>query len=155
MARKVFLKAPFDGGSTTKGYEKWIELFSFSWGNERAITLRNGRLTPGKLALGPIAVSKAVDAATADIAKGTFLNELLTLQLAVADDVAGVRILDMTFEGALFQSQSMSGAEEIPNEQVMFQFAKVTGVVRPIDSATGKAQGPFTWFYDQVTGKGG
>lgn len=155
MALRHFLKAPFAGDSATPGFEKWIELFSFQWGSQRVVTLKSSKLVPGKLESGPVSVNKKVDAATAEIAKALF-GSAVPLEIAAVDEFTGVRVLDLTFTNAVFDTQSFGtgSGDDVVSENVSFQFTRVDGVVQTLGSK-GNVTGKFAWFYDQAVAKGG
>lgn len=132
MAYDAFLKLDgIDGEVTAKGYEKWIEVFSFSWGaSNSGISASGGGA--GKVSFQDIhftsGFSKASPLLFLKCATGEHIpTGLLSLRKAGGDANAS-EFLKIKLEEVLVSSFSDAGAEQgddRPLEEVSLNFTKI------------------------------
>lgn len=134
MAYDAFLKLDgIDGEVSAKGYEKWIEVFSFSWGASNVGTnASGGGGGAGKVSMQDIhftqGFSKASPLLFLKCATGEHIKEgTLSLRKAGGDANAS-EFLKIKLEDLLVSSVQHAGAErgdETPMEDVSLNFAKI------------------------------
>jgi type VI secretion system secreted protein Hcp len=124
----LFLKIDgIDGESVVKGYEKSIEILSYSWGaSNSGSTSVGGGGGAGKVSFSDFSFMKYVDAASSPLAQASFsgvhLNKAI---LSVVNVGASQPFLTYTMEEVLVSSlqQSASSGGGRPMESVSFNFA--------------------------------
>jgi type VI secretion system secreted protein Hcp len=161
MAFDAVIKiSTIDGEATDAKHEKWIELHSFSW----AVTQPGARSyvgaggAAGKATFTDFSITKALDRSSPSLfqacATGQHLAEV-TVELCRATGDKQ-QYLNYKFSDVMvsaFQAGGASaGTEQLPMEQVAFNFAAVKITYTPIDMRTGKAQGPVAVGYDLQKG---
>ncbi len=112
MAMKIFLKlVGVDGGMVAKGYEKWIEISSFSWGATQQGAVGGGGAGTGKLVVKTVDLSIPASIATPGMIK------LLGTGAATVASIVTARVIKGTYykehfiklDGVRVTSYSMSG----------------------------------------------
>lgn len=136
MAYDAFLKLDgIDGEVAAKGFEKWIEVFSFSWGESNAGTgAVGGGGGAGKVSFQDLhftsSLSKASPKLMLACATGEHIkNGSLTLRKAGGDATGAQSVfLKIELEDVLVSSFQEAGAEDgddRPAEDVSLNFAKI------------------------------
>ena len=130
MAYDAFLKLDgIDGEVAASGYEKWIEVFSFSWGDSNVGTASGGA---GKVSFQDLhfssGFSKASPLLFLKCATGEHIpTGMLSLRKAGGDANAS-EFLKIKLEDVLVSSVAHAGAEQgddRPLEEVSLNFAKI------------------------------
>jgi type VI secretion system secreted protein Hcp len=140
MAFDAFLKIEgIDGESTRKGFEKQIELISFSWGASNPTTIGSAGAGggAGKASVSSFNCLKITDAASAPLFQACcagkhFPKAKVTLRKAGGD--SPVDYLVYEFEKVYIESVQWSGAsggDDRPTESVSLAFGKVTVTYTP------------------------
>lgn len=123
------------GESTAKGFEKKIELFSFSWGASNPVTIGPGQggASSGRVSISSFNVMKKTDVASPKLFKacctGDHWDEM-KVSLRKQTGTAGQDVfLLYTFNEVYVESVQWSGStggDATPTESVSFAFGKVT-----------------------------
>ena len=131
MAFDAFLKLDgIDGESVAKGYEKWIEVSSFSWGCvDIPSTNTGGGAGAGKVQLSDLNFvtnfSKASPALLRACATGEHIKEA-QLQVRKAGDRAGA-FYKVKFEDILVSSYQTGGSSDaFPTESISLNYARLS-----------------------------
>jgi type VI secretion system secreted protein Hcp len=135
MAYDAFLKLDgIDGEVTAQGYEKWIEVMSFSWGASNVGTSASGGGGgAGKVSFQDLhftsGMSKASPLLFLKCATGEHIPRgLLSLRKAGGDANGGGVFLKIELEDVLVSSFADAGAEQgndRPAEEVSLNFSKI------------------------------
>ncbi len=135
MAYDAFLKLDgIDGEVAAKGFEKWIEVSSFSWGVSQTGAVSGGGGGAGKASFQDIHftsnTSKASPKLFLSCASGQHIKQAtLSLRKAGGDATGAQNVfLKFEFEDVLISSFQEAGAEQgddSPMEDVSFNFAKI------------------------------
>jgi len=140
MAFDTFIKldggsTAVDGESTRTGFEKWIEIFSFSWGASNPTTVSAGAtgLSAGKVSISSFNVMKKSESSSphlfAACCVGTHFPKMTAIMnKASGDKDKGLKFLTYTFTDVMVESvqwSGSSGGDDTPTESVSFAFAKV------------------------------
>ena len=134
MSFDAYLKIKgITGESQTKGFEKQIELLSFSWGasNPATIGMGTGGGGAGKVDLSSFSLMKRTDLASGPLFQACcagkhFDEAVLTLRKAGGD--APLDFLVITFSEVYIDSvqwSGSSGGDDVPTESVSFAYGKV------------------------------
>jgi type VI secretion system secreted protein Hcp len=133
MAFDAYLKLDtVDGESTRKGFEKWIEIFSFSLGASNPATIGSGAgAGAGKVSMSALSVMKKSDATSPKLfgaccAGKHFPKASLVLNKAGGD--ASVDYIKYEFTEVFVDSVQWSGAsggDDTPTESLSLAFATV------------------------------
>lgn len=162
MAFDTFLQLDsLDGESTRAGFEKWIEIYSFSFGASNPTTVGpgSGGMSAGKVSLSSFNVMKKTEASSATLFQmccvgDHFKTAKLTLNKATGDKTKPLSFLVFDFTEVYVESiqwSGSSGGDDTPTESVSFAFAKVTVTYTP-QSKTGASGGkPVIGTWDQTT----
>jgi type VI secretion system secreted protein Hcp len=134
MGFDAYMKvAGVEGESVSKGFEKWIDILSFSWGVSQTSTYHGGSGgTGGKCNVSDFSIVKKIDAATAPIFMHCCTGEhfdTVEIVLRKAGGKGGqVDFLKYKFTQAIISGVrpggSSQGADDIPLEEVSMTFAK-------------------------------
>ncbi len=156
MAFDTFLKIDeLDGEATRDGREKWIELFSFSWGASNPVTIGpgTGGAGGGRVSLSSFNVMKKTDVASPVLFQhccdGTHFKKA-TVGLNKAGGGAPVEYITYEFEEVFVESIQWSGStggDDSPTESVSFAFGKVDISYLP-QTTTGEGQDPVRGSWD-------
>jgi len=153
------LLAGLDGESTRTGFEKWIEIYSFSFGASNPTTVSAGSagMSAGKVSLSSFNVMKKTEASSATIFQmccvgDHFATAKLTLNKASGDKSKPLSFLVFAFTEVYVESIQWSGStggDDTPTESVSFAFASVT-VTYTAQTAKGVAGTPVIGSWDQT-----
>lgn len=140
MAFDAYLKLDgLDGDSTRKGFEKWIEIYSFSLGASNTVNIgtSGSGAGAGKVSVSSFNIMKKSDA----ISPTLFLNCCSgkhfpkgSLVLNKAGGDAAVDYLKYDFNEVFVESvqwSGSSGGDDTPTESVSFAFSKVNITYTP------------------------
>jgi type VI secretion system secreted protein Hcp len=165
MAFDTFLEIKgVEGEAVAEGYEKKIEIYSFSWGASNPTTVGAGKagLSAGKVSISSFNVMKKTEKSSAVLfaacCDGThFDNALVTMRKATG---AGLQkpFLTYKFTDVMVESvqwSGSSGGDDTPTESLSLAFAKVEVEYSMQDTATGKMTkaGQAAWDLTKVTNK--
>ncbi len=139
MAFDAFLKIDgIDGESQVRGFEKWIELLSFSWGAEILADTGGGGIVSGKVSPKAFSFVKLTDTASPAIfikmAAGSHFDKV-SLACRKASGVpadplgnSSDAFVKIDFSDVLFSSFSEGGTtatDQRPMESISFAFSKI------------------------------
>jgi type VI secretion system secreted protein Hcp len=135
MAYDAFLKLDgIDGEVAAKGFEKWIEVSSFSWGLNQTGSASGGGGGAGKASFQDIhftsSTSKASPTLFLRCATGEHIKQAILALRKAGGDASGAQnvFLKFEFEDVLISSFQEAGAEDgddRPMEDVSFNFQKI------------------------------
>jgi type VI protein secretion system component Hcp len=142
-----------DGESIVKGFEKWIDVESYSWG-----AVSGG--PPSKPEFADFSFTKLYDSSSPplllSLMQGKPINEALFEFTKTTGSATPEVYLEYKFSDVLLASYGVGGSSGggNPSESWSFSFAKVETIYRPQDNKTGKLGSPivFSW---EVSGKDG
>ena len=129
-----------EGEATAKGFEKKIEIFSFSWGASAPVTIGSGStgISASKVSLSSFNIMKKSDIASSKLFKACCLGDHIPKVTVSMRKQTGTRgqdvLLKYVFEEALVESvqwSGSSGGDDTPTESVSLAFAKVTVEYKP------------------------
>lgn len=129
-----------EGEATAKGFEKKIEIFSFSWGASAPVTIGSGStgISASKVSLSSFNIMKKSDIASSKLFKACCLGDHIpkvTVSMRKQTGTGGQDVfLKYVFEEALVESvqwSGSSGGDDTPTESVSLAFAKVTVEYKP------------------------
>lgn len=149
------------GESTAKGFEKKIEIYSFSWGAAAPVSVGpgTGGMTASRVSISSFNIMKKTDVASPKLFLATCTGEhidKMTLSLRKQTGKGGQDVyLKYVFEEVMVESVQWSGSssgDDTPTESVGFAFAKVT-VEYKAQGIDGKlaAGTPVTWDQTKVS----
>ncbi|WP_462327160.1 Hcp family type VI secretion system effector [Desulfobaculum sp.] len=130
--QNMFMKIDgIDGESTVKGYEKQIEIYSFSHNfSQPTSPLRSseGGGTTSRAQHGEFSVSKRTDLSTADLCKalwsGKHISEIVFTACRMdGDDV--VAYLVVTMNDVVISNYNISGGGDLPMETFSLNYGKI------------------------------
>ena len=147
MAVHLLLKlANVEGEAQTDGFEKQIELDSFSWAFHNSSTPHGAGRGAGKVEAHGIVCTKKVDKASPKLFKAITTGEHFKDAILTALKAGGAKnVAFMKFEfDQLFVDLNESGSNgdgDVPRESLNFQFGKVTVTYneQKADGTTGAA----------------
>ena len=123
-----------DGEATADGFEKQIEIYSFSWGASNPTTIGSGAtgLSAGKVSISSFNFMKKTEKSSARLfaalCKGEhFAKAVVSLRKATGEGGQGV-YLTYTFTDVMVESIQWSGStggDDTPTEAVSLAFGKV------------------------------
>jgi type VI secretion system secreted protein Hcp len=154
MAFDAFMKfGDVDGDSTAAGFEKWIQLESYSWGLSNPTTI--GTLGSGAGAGKPVpqdfTVTMPFSSASTELIRKAFSGEATDpVTIALARDVKGSlqTFLQYKLNEVLvssMQTEGVQAGDDLPSDQATLVFAKLAiefspqapdGSLLPVVSAT-------------------
>ncbi|MPZ34205.1 MAG: Hcp1 family type VI secretion system effector [Rhodospirillales bacterium] len=129
-----------DGGVTTQGYEKWIELGSFQYGVGRAVSSGSGGNTRESSApnISEIVVTKQFDTASAklyqDSVAGTF-DTKVEIKMNTTTKNKTETFLTFELSDCGVSSYSLSSGGDNPMESLSLNFIKVMVTPTPLDKS--------------------
>lgn len=162
MAFDTFLDlGTIAGESTAKGFEKKIEIFSFSWGASNPVTVDSskGGISSGKVSISSFNVMKRTEASSPLLfeacCKGTHIPKMKVSLRKAGGDAGQEVYLTYDFDECMVESvqwSGSSGGDDVPTESVSFAFAKCT-VEYKLQDKQGKvvAGGPKPVMWDLTT----
>ncbi len=147
MAFDTFLDlAGVEGECTAKGFEKKIEIYSFSWGASNPTTVSSGAtgLSAGKVSVSSFNIMKKTEKSSPKLFQGCctgkhFDTAVVTMRKA-AGDAGQKAFLVYTFTDVMVESIQWSGStggDDTPTESVSLAFAKVAITYQQQDSKGG------------------
>jgi type VI secretion system secreted protein Hcp len=150
-----------EGEATAKGFEKKVEIFSFSWGASAPVTIGpgSGGISASRVSISSFNVMKKTDVASSKLFKACCLGEHIdkvTVSMRKQTGIGGQDVfLIYTFEEAMVESiqwSGSSGGDDTPTESVSFAFGKVTVEYKTQDKTGKLASGtPVVWDLTKVT----
>lgn len=124
-----------EGEATAKGFEKKIEIFSFSWGASSPVTIGSGTggISASRVSISSFNVMKKTEVSSPKLFKACCTGEHLTKMTVSMRKQTGTGGQDVfliyTFDEVLVESiqwSGSSGGDDTPTESVSFAFGKVT-----------------------------
>jgi type VI secretion system secreted protein Hcp len=124
-----------DGEATAKGFEKKIEIFSFSWGASAPVSIGSGSsgISSSKVSISSFNMMKKTDVASPKLFKACCTGDHITKMTVSMRKQTGVggqdAFLIYSFDNVMVESvqwSGSSGGDDTPTESVSFAFAKVT-----------------------------
>lgn len=157
MAFDAFLKINgVEGEATRTGHEKWIEIYSFSWGASNPTTLgtHGGGIGAGKASISTFNIMKKTDATSPLLFQNCCLGKhfpdaKLVLNKASGENKA-LDYLIYEFKEVFVESiqwSGSSGGDDAPTESVSFAFGSVKLSYTP-QTATGSPGSPVRASWD-------
>jgi len=142
VAFDTFLKLDgLDGESTRAGFEKWIEIYSFSFGGSNPTTVGSGAagMAAGKVSLSSFNVMKKTEAGSPTLFSkccmgDSFKSANVVLNKASGDKKVPLSFLKFDFTEVYVDSiqwSGSSGGDDTPTESVSFAFASVVITYTP------------------------
>jgi type VI secretion system secreted protein Hcp len=137
MAFDAYLKIPtIDGESTTKGYEKWIELTEYSHNvaqHSGGSMSASGGLSGGRVDHGNFVVKHTMDAATPKLflscCKGEHLATVTLDLLRSTGEGKGTRFMQYKMSDVIISGVTNEGTtkgqEALPTEEIHFAYGKI------------------------------
>jgi type VI secretion system secreted protein Hcp len=166
VAFDTFLKLDgLDGESTRKGFEKQIEILSFSLGASNPTTVGSGSsgLSAGKATVSSFNIMKKTDVSSPTLFQKLcvgdhFKTANVVLNKASGDKSSALAFLKYDFEQVFVESIHWSGStggDDTPSESVSFAFGKVTVTYTPQAATGGSAGKPAvaSWDVQLVSGE--
>jgi type VI secretion system secreted protein Hcp len=135
MAFDTYLKLDgVEGEVTTKGFEKQIEIYSFSWGasNPTTVSPGGGGLGAGRVSVSSFNIMKKSDAASPKLFQSCCTGKHIpkaTVTMRKAGGDSAVAFLVYEFEGLMVESVQWSGStggDDTPTESLSLAFSKVS-----------------------------
>jgi type VI secretion system secreted protein Hcp len=123
------------GEATAKGFEKKVEIFSFSWGASAPVTVGPGTsgMSASRVSISSFNVMKKTDVASPKLFKACCTGEHITKMTVSMRKQTGTggqeAFLIYKFDEVMVESvqwSGSSGGDDTPTESVSFAFAKVT-----------------------------
>ncbi len=136
MAFDTFIKIEgVDGESTRAGFEKWIEIYSFSWGASNPVTIGTGTtgVSAGKVSISSFNIMKKTDSASPTLfqfccAGKHFPTATVKLNKSTGDLNTPMDYLIYDFTEVFVESIQWSGSaggDDTPTESVSLAFGSV------------------------------
>jgi type VI secretion system secreted protein Hcp len=163
MAFDAYLKIPtIDGEATAKGYEKWIELLSYthvlsqhSGGSMSA----SGGLSGGRVDHGEFTITHALDKASPKLAQacctGEHIKDITVDISRAAGEGKGTRFMEYKMSDVIVSSVSPSGSSKgsdpLPLEAVKFAYGKIEWTYTEVGN-DGKKKGDIKTGWDVSKG---
>jgi type VI secretion system secreted protein Hcp len=151
--------ASIDGAVATKGFEKWIELTSFSWGVGRAIgtAARGAENREGsEPSISEITVTKNFDRSSPKLlaeAWGGKMDSTVNIKFTTTSKNAVVTYLEWELTNTGISGYSVSGGGDTPTESLSLNFTKIQMKHSPLDPSI--SGGPQSVNYDLTQMQGG
>jgi type VI secretion system secreted protein Hcp len=163
MAFDTYLQiATVDGEATATGNEKWIEIFSFSWGASNPTTVSPGSsgLSAGRVSVSSFNIMKKTELSSAKLFAaccGGQHFETAKVQMKKATGIDGGQkvFLEYDFTDVMVESIQWSGStggDDTPSESVSLAFAKVAIKYYQQNTGTGamEVKGNASWDLTKV-----
>jgi type VI secretion system secreted protein Hcp len=135
MAFDTFLKFEgLDGESTRSGFEKWIEIYSFSWGASNPVTIGAGTTgaAAGKVSISSFNIMKKSDSASPTLFQyccvGKHFPTATVKMNKASGDATALVFLEYDFTEVYVESVQWSGStggDDTPTESVSLAFGSV------------------------------
>jgi type VI secretion system secreted protein Hcp len=151
------------GEATAEGFEKKIEIFSFSWGASAPVTIGSGTsgISASKVSISSFNIMKRTDVASTKLFEACCLGshiDTMKVSMRKQTGVGGQEaFLIYDFTEVLVESiqwSGSSGGDDTPTESVSFAFGKVQ-VEYKVQGKDGKltAGTPVVWDLTKVSNK--
>lgn len=152
-----------DGEATQAKHEKWIEIYSFSWGASNPTTVGSGTsgLAAGKVSVSSFNIMKKTETSSAKLFAACCAGQHFpkaTVEMSKATGTSGEQqvFLKYVFTDVMVESvqwSGSSGGDDTPTESVSFAFAKCAITYSKQDEATGamSAAGDASWDLTKVS----
>ena len=150
-----------EGESTAKGYEKWIKLYSYSFGASNPSTVSSGStgLSSGRTSVSSFSVMTKREKSTPTLFKfmvsGQHIDKIVVhLTKNVGGSGAPQKPFEIyTFDNCLVESVNWSGSggEDEPYSNISFAYAKVTVHYEQQDTKGGTVGKPVEASFDQTS----
>lgn len=166
MAFDTYLKITgpdVDGEATAKDMEKWIEVYSFSWGASNPTTVGSGStgLSAGKVSVSSFNIMKKSETSSAKLfaaccAGQHYQKAEVQMRKATGTDGGQKCFLKYTFEDVMIESIQWSGStggDDTPTESISLAFGKVKIDYSKQDEKTGAMSnaGSASWDLTKVS----
>jgi len=135
MAFDTFIKIEgVEGESTAKGFEKQIEIYSFSWGASNPTTVSSGKdgLSAGKVSISSFNVMKKTEKSSAKLfqacCSGMHFKDATVTMRKAGGEAGQQKFLEYKFTDVMIESvqwSGSSGGDDTPTESLSIAFAKV------------------------------
>ena len=152
-----------DGEATQAKHEKWIEIYSFSWGASNPTTVSSGTsgLAGGKVSVSSFNIMKKTETSSAKLFAACCAGQHFpkaTVEMSKATGTSGGQavFLKYVFTDVMVESiqwSGSSGGDDTPTESVSLAFAKCAITYSKQDEATGamSAAGDASWDLTKVS----
>jgi type VI secretion system secreted protein Hcp len=161
MAFDTFIKlGDLNGESTRKGFEKWIEIYSFSMGASNPTTVGSaaGGMSAGKVSVSSFNIMKKTDASSPTLFSmccvgDHFDTATVTLNKASGDKTTPLAFLKYEFNEVYIESiqwSGSSGGDDTPSESVSLAFGKIKVTYTP-QTTKGTPGDPVSTSWDNTT----
>jgi type VI secretion system secreted protein Hcp len=148
MAFDTYLKIDtVDGEATQANHEKWIEIYSFSWGASNPTTVGSGStgLSAGKVSVSSFNIMKKTESSSSPLFAACCSGQhykTATVEMSKATGTSGQQqvFLKYDFTDVMVESIQWSGStggDDTPTESVSLAFGKVAITYSKQDEATG------------------
>jgi type VI secretion system secreted protein Hcp len=151
-----------DGESTAHGFEKWIDVLSFSWGAEAPTQVGpggGGGMSTGRVQVSAFNLSKRADTSTPILFQYCCAGKHFPSATVVLTKAGGggqdLKFLTYDFKQVFVTSIQMAGGntgDSVPMDAVAFSFGAVEISYTP-QTVTGGAGSPVRASYDLTTAK--
>ena len=149
-----------EGESTAKGFEKQIEIYSFSWGASNPSTVGPGStgISAGRVSVSSFNVMKKTDKTSAPLFKacctGQHFDDAVVVMRKAAGTAGQAPFLKYTFTNVMIESIQWSGStggDDTPTESLSLAFAKVEVEYQQQDTKGGAVGKPIIAAWDLTT----
>ena len=165
MAFDTFLSLDgLPGESTRKGFEGWIEIFSFSWGasNPTTVGTHSSGMSAGKVTISSFNVMKKTETSSATLFQKCctgqhFVKATVACNKASGDKTKPLTFLQYDFTEVYVESiqwSGSSGGDDTPTESVSFAFGAVKVTYTPQQTTGSAAPKPQVAQWSQTTASG-
>jgi type VI secretion system secreted protein Hcp len=147
-----------DGGVTTTGYTKQIELNSFQFGVGRGVGSPTGSSSNREAStpsVSEVTVSKVLDEATGNLIKEAYSGAgkaTAVISFVRTDGGGGVTYLEYTLSNVMLSGYSISSGGDKPVESISLNFTKIETKITP-QNEDGTAGTAFPVTYDLAAQK--
>lgn len=153
----IYLNFPgIQGDTMSKGFENQIQLDSFQWGVDRAISSPSGGTREsGAPHVGEITVTKLMDRASPLLLQNSLVGQAVgpvTITFVKDAGTGPIRYAEYTLENVLISGYSVSSGGDTPSESISLSFTKITFKFTPTNP-DGSLGTPIQTTYDLALGK--
>jgi type VI secretion system secreted protein Hcp len=150
MAFDTFLKVEgVDGESTDEKHPKWIEIISFSHGFNQppsATVSSSGGASSGRVNMQDFSVVKRFDSASTKLYEACCTGKhfpTVKVEFCRADGTSKMKYMEIKMSQVMVSSVRPGGTsgDDVPLEEVAFNFGKIEWTYIPQDRKTGAGQG--------------
>ena len=153
----IYMNFPGISGDTiTRGFENQIQVDSFQWGVERAISSPVGGIREaGAPHVGEITITKLMDKASPLLLQSSLVGQAVspvTITFVKEAGTGPVRYAEYTLDNVLISGYSVSSGGDNPTESLSLSFTKITFKFTPTNP-DGSPGTPIQTTYDLALGK--